>query len=864
MGNGPSVLVGRRRELASLQDVVAHQQNALLMGPAGVGKSRLLDELRTSVGAEAVTIAISGGDAASSIPLAPLLKLVPPGSTEPARAILSEFYRRSMDRSTVMLVDDAHALDEASAALVHQLCGAEGISVIAALRPGESQPSQIEAIWRDGLATDIALAPLDRAGSDRLVQELLGPAARAVRGHVWARCRGHPLFIRELLDSARRSGDLAFVDGQWELLSEPELPSRLRDLLLRRLSELSVSERRLLALVSVGGSLAEEAVPVLGLAKEGRALRDRALLVRYGPRLAPSHPLYGELVLHELSTKAQNSLRRDLANALESIGEAEAVHVAMLRLDAGEPLRAKELVPALETAIAAYHSDLAGRLVAALDEGRTNSYTEMLRMQALAMQGQWSEAELAFRRARERMRGGDDGRLMAEWARLNFEFRADPTDVVAWARNALKTPGVSPAAAELLELALIRAQMFSGSMAQTVADVGSFLAVPRSPAAVERARFDLGTALGHLGRLREACEVLESCLHEPAELPPIELTRVRATFTMYSAWRDGPSAAAARGVAAVQRARAEGEPEDELLARITLAAALHDGGRHGEAAYVTHRLASLRAFLVQQRIAALADGIRASSLSMLAGRSGDAEEYLAMIPQPWEGPYWVSGPLLWLARARLDRARGASPLPALEAGLDHARRRACGLHELQLLRERAHFGRVADVTSRVRELVEMSDTPLASMIGREIEALARRDAQSLGDVALAAARFEAAGIGLEAAEAAASIHIQRQKYREAARNLALVRHLSQAVPGMHVLRRGVRAILTDRERDVVDRVVAGASNRDVADELHLSVRTVERHLYRVFKRLDVDGRGELRELLRGDIESLPAIVPVEV
>lgn len=54
--------------------------------------------------------------------------------------------------------------------------------------------------------------------------------------------------------------------------------------------------------------------------------------------------------------------------------------------------------------------------------------------------------------------------------------------------------------------------------------------------------------------------------------------------------------------------------------------------------------------------------------------------------------------------------------------------------------------------------------------------------------------------------------------------------------------------LTPRELDVAQLVVQGASNRDVARALHLSVRTVEVHLGRVFRKLGARSRVELTVL----------------
>ncbi|MFM2073984.1 MAG: Transcriptional regulatory protein TdiR [Pseudomonadota bacterium] len=57
--------------------------------------------------------------------------------------------------------------------------------------------------------------------------------------------------------------------------------------------------------------------------------------------------------------------------------------------------------------------------------------------------------------------------------------------------------------------------------------------------------------------------------------------------------------------------------------------------------------------------------------------------------------------------------------------------------------------------------------------------------------------------------------------------------------------------LTERERDVMDRVAAGLPNKLVADALHISVRTVEVHRARVFEKLAVKSAVELANLLRG-------------
>jgi two-component system response regulator DctR len=56
--------------------------------------------------------------------------------------------------------------------------------------------------------------------------------------------------------------------------------------------------------------------------------------------------------------------------------------------------------------------------------------------------------------------------------------------------------------------------------------------------------------------------------------------------------------------------------------------------------------------------------------------------------------------------------------------------------------------------------------------------------------------------------------------------------------------------LTDRERDVMRLVVEGLPNKLIADQLDISVRTVEVHRARVFEKMEVKSAVELANLLR--------------
>lgn len=55
--------------------------------------------------------------------------------------------------------------------------------------------------------------------------------------------------------------------------------------------------------------------------------------------------------------------------------------------------------------------------------------------------------------------------------------------------------------------------------------------------------------------------------------------------------------------------------------------------------------------------------------------------------------------------------------------------------------------------------------------------------------------------------------------------------------------------LTVRQRQIVTLAAAGLSNRQIADRLTLSIRTVGNHLYSAYTRLGASDRGALRWLL---------------
>lgn len=73
---------------------------------------------------------------------------------------------------------------------------------------------------------------------------------------------------------------------------------------------------------------------------------------------------------------------------------------------------------------------------------------------------------------------------------------------------------------------------------------------------------------------------------------------------------------------------------------------------------------------------------------------------------------------------------------------------------------------------------------------------------------------------------------------------ALARQALAALAARQAPLRDPLSELTDREREVLSLLAEGLSNKDIAQSLFLSVRTVEAHLHSIYGKLDVTSRTE--------------------
>jgi DNA-binding CsgD family transcriptional regulator len=69
--------------------------------------------------------------------------------------------------------------------------------------------------------------------------------------------------------------------------------------------------------------------------------------------------------------------------------------------------------------------------------------------------------------------------------------------------------------------------------------------------------------------------------------------------------------------------------------------------------------------------------------------------------------------------------------------------------------------------------------------------------------------------------------------------------LVETLPVLPLMPHTVGPELTERERQVARMASQGLSNKEVANRLQLSIRTVEGHLYQIFTKMGISSRSEL-------------------
>jgi DNA-binding CsgD family transcriptional regulator len=247
-------------------------------------------------------------------------------------------------------------------------------------------------------------------------------------------------------------------------------------------------------------------------------------------------------------------------------------------------------------------------------------------------------------------------------------------------------------------------------------------------------------------------------------------------------------------------------------------------------------------------------GVAALALA-LVGQADRAAETLAAHDALGVSPLLANEPDILQARAWTAAAAGELPAARdqLEAAAELGEQIGDLIGASSALHGLARLGRAGQVAARLSALVEEIDGDLAPARAAYANAVAAEDSSALDHVAT---QFENLGANLYAAEARAEAAVLlrragRTRQAAAAEQKAarLLTHCEGAVtPPIQTMTARVR--LTPGELDTAVQAAAGHTNKQIAEDMHLSVRTVESHLQRAYEKLGISGRHELTEALR--------------
>jgi DNA-binding CsgD family transcriptional regulator len=858
-------LVGRDGELDLVRRVVRDSGSVVVAGASGVGKSRLIAEALGGLGGGVRTVMVRGTRSTATVPFGPFAVWAPTGSGPPvgdrlhvlravSRALVND------ERQVVVAVDDAHLLDEGSAALVLYLATSTPASVVTTIRRGEQSPDAVVALWKEGLAERVDLRPLGEREVAELAERVLGGAiSPGTLRRLWALTAGTPLYLRELVRACLDQGVLVRSGGAWRWRGTLTGSGRLSELMGDRLANLDAEQRRLLELVVIGEPLPVALVRGLDGEAALTDLAGRGLVVTETSggtevvRLADR--LHGEVLRAETPASTARGRQRALAAAAVAVGwqERDPLRVASWWLESGAvPESGAVYLAAARRALALAEWVLADRLGQAAEAAGEGAEATLVRVAARVQLRGWGAAADLLDGLSP---GALHGDLLAQYARFRSGFlfwsrgefaagRGVLVDVATRLPDATRSR-VRTEAAYLAAFACRPAEAI-GLATEAIDDAGPHTALRVQALAVAALAWILQGRMSAAIRAAEAASASVAALlaADPAPGNPARLMTTTHCLALALAGR--LSEAATRAAAVWEAVENE---DTEVLRATTMS--------------VAARIALLegRIGLARQRghdavVYAKAPGKQwpAAVLVTAAVQLGDVSTADEVVRQVGS-----TGPViplyereLALARAWLAAARGdvsSAQLMARQAAADAAAEGLWLLEMLALL-DVVRLGAPESAETRLVELSEVVDGTLSVAASAYARGAAARDAEGLDRTA---DRFEAMGATLLAAECAAlAAGIHRQRGRRAAHLMSLARARELAArtgartPALYGIDEPTMLdTLTSREREVAALAARGLTNREIAGRLFLSVRTVHSHLRHTYTKLGINDRAKL-------------------
>jgi DNA-binding NarL/FixJ family response regulator len=804
-----------------------------------------------------------------------LLRAEPTGAAPGAHAIalgtLNTLRGLAASEPVLIAIDDLQWLDESSAdvlAFVARRLDRERVAFLLARRPG-CESALEQALPRRGLSL-LDVGPLSVGATRRLLSERLGLSlSRQLLHRVAEATLGNPLFILEL-------GRLLSERGLPRMGEDIPVPDTVEDLLGTRVSELRGSVRRLLLAVALSADLDTAEVAALTSRTVLEAALDGGLLVLDGERVRASHPLLAA-VARERSRPRE---RRELHLALAGVVVDEELRVLHLALAAERP------DPELAASVAA----AADRAFLRGARGEAVQLAEhALR---LSPAGSAARSERVLTLADYLDRAGELRRLTELLTPELASMPAGATRARAWLLLAGNGDQSSDDLQDYLELALAECQDDAGLRANALADKSANTAA----GAVVRLGEAEAWALEALQAARGlGPDVERSALYAlawPRALTgrPIDdlckRSRAASDVSSYIAtspervagqrlvWRGELKGARALLTRFLALADERGEPSSYALQRLHMCELELRAGDWGATARLLDEWAEtsdreLLFWPMYERCRAL--------LAAGRGLGDEAQRWAtdAIARAEATGCRWDE------LEAR--RALGIAALLAheperavesLRSVWEHTEREGItdpgvfpvapelveALVDLGLLEE------ARGVTERLRELAEQQQHPWGLAAAKRCASVvqlssAAYDQEAARTLEQAATEYGELGLRFDRGRSLLSLGRAQRRARQwgAARSslrdaASVFEQLGSGgwaelarseLDRIGARRPGATGELTASERRVVELAAGGSANKQIAQELHVTVHTVEKHLSHAYAKLGVSSRGQL-------------------
>lgn len=875
MANWP--LTGRGEELAVLTglfDDEPRKAGAVIAGGAGVGKTRLAREAAAAAGEWGwIVRSIQGTAAAQAIPLGACAQWIDHHDDRPLNLVNSVIaaITDSPDGAPVLVVaDEVHLLDDLSAFVLHQLVRRGAATVIATLRTGEPTPKSLNELWIYGHLQRIDLKPLSKGECALLLENALeGPVDERSSARLSELTCGNLLFLRELVRQELRAERLTRTDNdRWTWTGPITVSPSLADLVGASIAAAPEPVLEVLDLLAVAEPLDLDIV--IDLADpDAIEAAERLELIRVSHespidvvRLA--NPLYGEVRRARVGYMRARRLRGRLAQAMRSpkpgTAPADPVRLALLWLESelpGDPeihhRGAAEAFRRLDVALSARLSEAAIRAGAGME-------SRVLRARALSLLGHADEADALLTTSPT----ATPDQTWAEATTLRalnlLLARGEPEQSWAVIEQALAE---APAEMRPELLATRVLQLAMAARPSEAVDLGESIALDQL---TPRSRVDLNfgatIALGERGLIQRATQSPEDDFVLAAGSPVAAFQTVALALMHTEALVLGGYLAEALAVAERLGRRLVDLPEDphtiaEGIRGVASSAVgdLPDAlGRLGAALEtvelsddVCNSAAAYFGFGCWLRIA-LAEALAR------AGRADAAMEVLTEMRRCRHRSFvFLESPGL-LAAAWVSAARGhiSEALEFVRQAIEFAREHGQYAREVMCLQIAVQFGDTQDHVERLTELAELVEGPRAPVVARWAAALAARDGDALlavsADLETMGDRIASADAAAHAAEVFGAQNLRGSKLTAGSRATKLVSDCGATTPATREVAEPLP--LSTREREIATLVRDGLSNKEIANALTMSVRTVEGHIYRACGKLGLANRAELADLIK--------------